>query len=550
MLIPNLGPQTRMNPFNNQRAPVFAKNGMACSSQPIAAAVGRDILRAGGNAADAAVAMAAMVNVTEPMMNGLGGDAMVLVHWNGAFIGLNGSGRSGSRLTIDNLQAAGFSSMPKAGAATVSVPGALDAYLALHDRFGSMELSSLVEPAAAYAEDGFAVSAKVSQVWKWGASKLRHFSPGASTYLPGGEAPEAGQIFRHKDLARTWRLIAKEGRGAFYGGEVRDRILDALQNAGGYLEIEDFDQVQAEWVEPIRASYRGHTILELPPNGQGIVALMALGILDGFDLTGLFNENEAQASHLIIEAIKLCFADAERYVADPRFVETPVERLLSAEYLGERRGLIERDCALDNPPAGRVYGDTTYLTVADRDRNVVSLITSISDVFGSGIIVPGTGIILHNRGADFEMDAAHPNHAAPGKRVRHTIIPAMMLAPEGSLKLSFGCMGANMQPQGQVQILVNILDRGMNLQQAVDAPRVRVLDGRRISIEQHPDSNFAGGLKALGHDIVTGEEIPADWMQPHDFMRSFEGSAQAIAIDGEALCGASDPRLDGIAVAW
>jgi gamma-glutamyltranspeptidase/glutathione hydrolase len=539
-----------MKSFNSQRAPIFAKNGMACSSQPLAAAVGRDILRAGGNAADAAVAMAAMVNITEPMMNGLGGDCMMLVHWNGAFFGLNGSGRAGSRLTIDNLCAAGFSSMPKAGAATVSVPGALDAYLALHDRFGSMDLSALVEPAAAYAEDGFAVSAKVSQAWKWGASKLQRFSPDASPYLPGGEAPKAGQIFQHKDLACMWRLIAKGGRAAFYGGEVRDRILDALQKAGGYLEIEDFDRVQAEWVEPICASYRGHTILELPPNGQGIVALMALGILEGFDLTGLFNENEAQVSHLIIEAIKLCFADAASYVADPRFVETPVERLLSAEYLGRRRGLIERDRALYNPPAGRVYGDTTYLTVVDRDRNAVSLITSISDVFGSGIIVPGTGIILHNRGADFEMDAAHPNHAAPGKRVRHTIIPSMMLAPDGSLKLSFGCMGANMQPQGQVQILVNILDRGMNLQQAVDAPRVRVLDGRRISIEQHPDSNFADELKALGHDIVIGEEIPADWMLPHDFMRSFEGSAQAIAIDGESLCGASDPRLDGIAVAW
>ena len=267
-------------------------------------------------------------------------------------------------------------------------------------------------------------------------------------------------------------------------------------------------------------------------------------------MSGLFNKSEALASHLIIEAIKLCFADATRCVADPRFVETPVEHLLSAEYLGGRRGLIQRDRALENPPAGRVYGDTTYLTVVDRDRNAVSLITSISDVFGSGIIVPGTGIILHNRGADFEMEAAHPNHAAPGKRVRHTIIPSMMLAPDGSLKLSFGCMGANMQPQGQVQILVNILDRGMNLQQAVDAPRVRSLDGRRISIEQHPDSNFADELKALGHDAVVGEEIPADWMLPHDFMRSFEGSAQAISIEGESLCGASDPRLDGIAVAW
>jgi gamma-glutamyltranspeptidase / glutathione hydrolase len=276
---------------------------------------------------------------------------------------------------------------------------------------------------------------------------------------------------------------------------------------------------------------------------------MALCILEGFDLSALFSQSEADANHLIIEAIKLCFADAARWVADPRFVETPVERLLSADYLGQRRELIEQDRALDSPAAGRIYGDTTYLTVVDRDRNAVSLITSISDVFGSGIIVPETGIILHNRGADFEMDAAHPNHAAPGKRVRHTIIPAMMLAPDGSFELTFGCMGANMQPQGQVQIVVNILDRGMNIQQALDAPRVRVLDGRRIAVEPHSDANFAGKLEALGHDVVTGEEIPAEWMLPHDFMRSFEGSAQAISIDGKTLCGASDPRLDGIAVA-
>lgn len=261
-----------MNPFNSQRAPVLAKNGMACSSQPLAAAVGRDILKAGGNAADAAVAMAAMVNITEPMMNGLGGDSMMLVHWNGAFFGLNGSGRSGSRLTIDNLCAAGFSSMPKAGAATVSVPGALDAYLALRDRFGSMDLSALVEPCGSLCR---------GWLCREGEGK------------PGVEVGR--QIFQHKDLARTWRSIARGGRAALHGGEVRDRILGALQKTGGYLEIEDFDQVQAEWVEPIRASYRGHTILELPPNGQGIVALMALGILEGFDLTGLFNENEAQA---------------------------------------------------------------------------------------------------------------------------------------------------------------------------------------------------------------------------------------------------------------
>jgi gamma-glutamyltranspeptidase/glutathione hydrolase len=274
---------------------------------------------------------------------------------------------------------------------------------------------------------------------------------------------------------------------------------------------------------------------------------MALGMLEGFDMRGMFIDNEVRAKHLILEAAKLAFADAYRRVADPRLEAAPLDLLLSPDYLRERRGLIQDEHALDAPPVGRVYGDTTYLTVVDRDRHAISLITSISDVFGSGIIVPGTGVILHNRGADFEMDPAHPNHAAPGKRVRHSILPAMMLAADGSLALSFGCMGANMQPQGQVQILVNLIDRGMDLQQALDAPRVRALGGRRISIEPHRDPDFAARLAALGHQVVAGEESPSDWMVRHDFLRSLEGCAQAIAISGDALCGASDPRLDGIA---
>jgi len=535
-----------MRPFTPERAPVFAKNGMACSSQPLAAAVGRDILKAGGNAADAAVAMAAMVSVAEPMMSGLGGDCMILVHWNGTFLGLNAGGRSGSRFAIDNLRAAGFSSMPQAGPATVPVPGALDGYLALHERFGSMELSALVEPAAAYAEEGFPVGAKIAQVWEWGASKLKLFSRDPTAFLPRGAAPRAGEIFRQQDVARIWRSIGKQGRAAFYGGRVRDRVLETL-GKDGFLDAKDFDQTQAEWVEPLRGVYRGHTILELPPNGQGVIALMALGMLEGFDMGAVFAESEVTAKHLILEAVKLAFADAVKCVADPRFAATPLRRLLSLDYLRERRALIQKDHALEAPPAGRVYGDTSYLTVVDRDRNAVSLITSISDIFGSGIIVPETGIILHNRGADFEMDPAHPNHAAPGKQVRHSILPSMMLSENGSLELTFGCMGANMQPQGQVQILINLIDRDMDLQQALDAPRVRALDGRRISVERHRNPNFAVRLAALGHTIVVGEESPANWMVRHDFLRSFEGSAQAIAIVGEALCGASDPRLDGIA---
>jgi gamma-glutamyltranspeptidase/glutathione hydrolase len=539
-----------METFNNRRAPVYAKHGLACSSQPLAATVGRDILKAGGNAADAAVAMAATVNVTEPMMNGLGGDSFMLVHWQGKFHGLNASGRSGSKFSIAALKAAGFEQMPGAGGATVSVPGALDGYLALHEKFGSMELKDLLEPAASYAQEGYAVSLKISQAWAWGSSKLQRFSPDSDVYLPGGKAPVAGQIFSQPDLAATWRKIAREGRAAFYAGDIRDRILEVLSKNGGFLEASDFEPVQAEWVEPISASYRGHRILELPPNGQGIVVLMALRMLEKFDMQAAYESDPASASHLVLEAIKLAFADASRAVGDPSFSDIPVEKLLSDAYIHERQSLIQRDHALNNPDAGRIYGDTTYLTVMDKDRNAVSLISSISDVFGSGIIVPGTGVILHNRGADFVMEEGHPNAAAPGKRVRHTILPSMMLNTDGSLRLSFGCMGANMQPQGQVQILLNLIDRGMNLQQAIDAPRVRVLDGRRISVEPHPEApGFAERLAAMGHIVVEGEEIPADWTLPHDFMRSFEGSAQAIMVEhgGASICGASDPRLDGIA---
>jgi len=537
-----------MQPFSNRRSPIYARDGMACSSQALAAAVGRDILKAGGNAADAAVAMAAMVNVTEPMMNGLGGDTFMLVHRNGEIAGLNGSGFSGSRMTLEAVRRDHGDAMPKAGAATVSVPGALDGYLALHHRFGSMDLADLVEPAASHAEGGYPVGLKISQMWAWGSTKLQGFSPNANDYLPGGAAPAAGAIFRQPDLARTWRRIGKEGRNAFYAGEVRDRIVELVQKGGGYLEAKDFDTTQAEWVEPIRGRYRGKTILELPPNGQGIVALEALAILDAFDLASIFAADEVQACHLLIEAIKLAFADAEAFVADPRFLKGPIERLLDPAFVSQRRAQIDRDHARDNPPCGRVYGDTTYLTVVDRDRMAVSLITSISDIFGSGLIVPGTGIVLHNRLADFSLVEGHPNAAGPNKRVRHTILPSMMLDEHGDLEMSFGCMGANMQPQGQVQILVNLLDRGMNLQQAIDAPRVRVLDGRRVSIEAHPTVDLAAGLSRMGHLVEVGEEVPTDWTKPHDFGRSFEGSAQAIMLGAESLCGASDPRLDGIAV--
>ncbi len=531
-------------PFNNQRAPVYGRDGMACSSTPLAAVVGRDILKAGGNAADAALAMAAVVNVTEPMMSGLGGDMFAMVWKDGKVHGLNGSGRSGSLMTLERVRAEHGDTMPHAGAATVNVPGALDGYLALHSKFGTMELADLFEPAAALVDGGFPVGQKIAQVWEVGSALLRKISPGSTDYLPGGNAPAPGALFRQPDLARLWRRIGRDGRAAFYAGETRDRIVETVQKGGGYLQAGDFDTVQAEWVEPIRGSYRGHTILEMPPNGQGIVALETLALLEGYDMAAIFATDEVQAYHLILEAIKLAYADSSATVADHRFLKAPIENLLDPEYIKQRRAALHSDHASDCPPAGRVFGDTTYLTVVDRDRMAVSLITSISGPFGSGLVVPGLGVVLNNRLADFMLVDGHPNAAAPNKRVRHTIIPAMVLDASGALKMSFGCMGGNMQPQGHVQILLNLIDRGMNLQQALDAPRVRVLDGRRISIEPHNVPDLGKRLAAMGHEVVWDGSTLAS---PGDVGESFEGSAQAILLEGESLCGASDPRLDGIA---
>jgi len=527
-------------PFNNQRAPVYGREGMACSSQPLAAVVGRDILKAGGNAVDAALAMAAVVNVTEPMMNGLGGDMFAMVWHEGKVSGLNSSGFSGSLMTLDRVRADHGNTMPHAGPASVNVPGALDGYIELHKKFATMKFPDLFEPAAALAEHGFPVGLKASQAWAAGAGMLRQFSPASSDYLPGGQVPAAGTIFRQPDLAKLWRKIGREGRSAFYAGEVRDRIVATVTKQGGYLAAGDFDAVQAEWVEPIRGTYRGHTVLEMPPNGQGIVALEALAVLEAFDLATIFRSDEVQACHLVLEAIKLAYADAAATVADPRFLKAPIQDLLDPAYIATRRATIDRDHASDCPPAGRVFGDTTYLTVVDRNRMAVSLITSISGAFGSGLVVPGTGVVLNNRLSDFVLTPGHPNAAGPNKRVRHTIIPAMVLDSLGRLKLSFGCMGGNMQPQGHVQILINLIDRGMNLQQALDAPRVRMLAGRDISIEPHNLRDLGKCLAAMGHEVVWDG-------QTGDGGQSFEGSAQAILLESESLCGASDPRLDGIA---
>jgi gamma-glutamyltranspeptidase / glutathione hydrolase len=540
-----------MEPFDSRRPATHAPHGMVASSQPLAAQVGLQFLKDGGNAVDAAIAVAAMVNVTEPMMNGLGGDAFILVHWQGKLYGLNASGRCPQGMTRDTFVSAGWKHVPQAGWASVCVPGAPDGYFTLHERFGSKKFIDLVEPAAAYAQEGFAVGQKISHAWEWGASKLRLSDRSVEEYLLQGRAPKPGEIFRQRNLARTWRALGKHGRDFYYTGDLAQKIVAASDAGGGYLKLPDLAAQHSEWMEPISASYRGHSIVEMPPNGQGLIVLMALRILEGFDLAALFRSDIATAEHLLLEALKLSFADAERYVGDPRFGHVDVEQLLSEKFIAWRRSLICMDRTISTPTAGALHGNTTYFTVVDKDRNAVSFITSISDIFGSGMVAGDSGIILHNRAAEFSLEAGHPNEIAPGKRPRHSILPAMVFHGN-DLQMTFGCMGANMQPQGQVQILVNIVDRGMNPQQAIDASRVRALGGNRISVESTFPPDVVARLASFGHEIIPGEQAPPDWLQPHDFLHSFMGSAQAIVIDCElgTLCGGSDPRLDGVAIGY
>lgn len=540
-----------MEPFNARRAATRAPHGMVAFSQPLAAQVGLQVLKDGGNAADAAIAVAAMVNVTEPMMNGLGGDAFVLVRWQGKLHGLNASGICPQAMTRDVFAEAGWQRMPQAGWGSVCVPGAPDGYFALHERFGSKKFADLVEPAAAYAEEGIAVGQKASHAWAWGASKLRLSAHAAQAYLLDGKPPKPGQIFRQPHLAKTWRELGKHGRDYYYLGDLARKIVAASDAGGGYLTLPDLAAQHAEWTDPISATYRGYRVLEMPPNGQGLIVLMAPRILEGYDIAGIFSRDVAEAKHLILEALKLSFADADRYIGDPRFGAVPVDELLSDAFIASRRALIRMDKAIPDARAGQLRGNTTYFTVVDKDRNAVSFITSISDIFGSGMVAGDTGIILHNWAAEFSLEPGHPNVIAPGKRPRHSILPSMLFKGD-DLVMSFGCMGANMQPQGQVQILLNMIDRGMNPQEAIDAPRVRVLGGNRISLEATFATDVVARLASFGHDIVAGEEPPADWLEPHDFQRSFMGSAQAIMIDPEfgTLCGGSDPRLDGVAIGY
>ena len=516
------------------RSTVYAPHGVAATSQPLASSAALELLLHGGNAVDAAVAAAAVLNVVEPHMTGMGGD-MFAILWSAEeerLLGLDASGRSGSLMTPDAL---GEDGVPYRGPGAVTVPGALSGWAALVEEHGTMTLAEVLQPAIRIAEDGFPVTPIIADQWEGLTRILSRDEGAATTYLTDdGEAPDAGEWFRNPDLAATFRLVAEQGPGVLYGGELGRRIVDHLQARGGYLTLDDLTDHEVRWVEPISTDFRGFTVHELPPAGQGVAALEMLELLEPFDLEGM-GHNSAEYLHHLIEAKKLAYADLHRYVADPEHMQIDVESLLDPDYLAGRRALIDPERAAERVEPGRAVtaSETIYLTVADEQGNMVSLINSIYEYFGSGVVVPGTGFALQNRAAGFTEEEGHPNRVGPRKRPFHTIIPGFVTR-DGAPYMAFGLMGGSMQPQGHAQFLINHLVFDMSPQEAIDANRFRHLSGRSVAIEGIPQT-VRDRLTALGHEM-------------RDWRGTAFGGAQAIVRLQRGWAAGSDPRKDGMAV--
>ncbi len=528
-------------PYSSQRMPILARRGAVATSQPLAAQAGLRMLLQGGNAVDAAIATAVALTVVEPTSNGLGSDAFALVWHGGELHGLNGSGRAPAALSGEIFARQGLSSMPAHGWLPVTVPGAPALWRDLHARFGVLPFARLFEPAIEYAGEGYAVPPHTVAAWAHAAATYRELSGaefGAwfSTFAPSGRAPRAGESIALPDHAATLQRIAATNADDFYHGESADRIVTLSRATGGYLTLADLQTHESTWVRPIGASYRGYDVWEIPPNGQGIAALMALGILDGLDLADS-GRDSVESVHLQIEAMKLGFVDALRYVSDADHLDVSVQALLDPAYAAQRRGLIGYD-AIAPMPGRPPSGGTVYLCAADGDGMMVSFIQSNYMGFGSGIVVPGTGIALHNRGACFVLDPTHPNCVAPRKRPYHTIIPGF-LTKDGAAVGPFGVMGGYMQPQGHVQVLVNQIDYGMNPQASLDAPRWRWIEGLQIEVEPGVPGAVIRGLIERGHQVTVQPEV------------SGFGRGQIIwrLPDGVYAAG-SDPRADGCAVGY
>ena len=525
------------------RSTVYAPHAAVATSQPLASTAGLEVLRQGGNAVDAAVAAAAVLAVTEPHMTGIGGDMFAIV-WlakEQKLVALNASGRAGSLMTRETLQSRGFRPGSQQGIMSVTVPGALAGWDKLLRTYGKRTLAQALQPAIGYARDGFPVSPIIAAQWANETKFLQRDSAAAATFLPGGHAPKAGEWFRNPDLARTLQEISEKGIGTFYGGALGQRIVARISALGGFITLDDLKKNAPTWVTPISVAFRGYRVWELPPNNQGIAALEMLRILEPYDLKSM-GQNSATYLHYLIEAKKLAYADLDRFVGDADHLDMPAEQLLTDEFIAERRSHLNTTRAQEHvdPGAVRTKSETVYLTVADAEGNMVSFINSNYDYFGSGIVVPGTGFALHNRGAGFTLTPGLPNTVAPGKRPFHTLIPGFVTQTVDGREqayMSFGLMGGGVQAQGHVQFLLNYFVFGMDLQAAIDAPRFRHYDGRRVALEMPITDAVRDSLKAMGHVLIDQPPIAF-------------GGAQAIVRLLKGYAAASDPRKDGMAVGY
>ena len=527
-------PYTWKLPYPSQRSPVLARNCVA-TTQPLAAQVGLQILRQGGNAVDAAVATAACMTVLEPINNAIGSDNFALV-WDGKQLhGLNASGRSPKALTASRFE--GMKKMPELGWDPVTVPGAVSGWAALSARFGKLPFEKLMEPAAHYAERGFHVAPRTSAGWEVSVKRFKDYPEWQRVFAPRGRAPEPGELFSNPDQAKTLRRIGETKGEAFYRGDIAEKIAADAKSAGGLMATEDLANHRADWVEPLSVEYRGYRLHEIPPNGQGIAALIALGILRQREIANLECDCP-DVQHLQIEAMKLAFADAKRYVADPAAMEIKPQALLDDAYLAERAKLINPSKATDFGHGTPPRGGTILLTAADESGMMVSLIQSNYLGFGSGIVVRGTGISLQDRGACFTLEKGHPNEVAGGKRPYHTIIPAFVTQGDRPV-MAYGVMGGHMQPQGHLQVMSRVTDFKLNPQAALDAPRWQVREDKTLWVEPGFEPALYEELKRRGHEVV---------VQPARNVQF--GAGQVIYKLEDGYLAASEPRGDGQAVGY
>mgnify|MGYP000864379318 CR=1 FL=1 len=526
--------------YSSRRNVVYANKGMVATSQPLAAQAGLEAIKAGGNAIDAAVAAAACLTVVEPTSNGIGGDLFALVWSGGKLHGINSSGPAPKSISAKVLRDKGHTEMPVHGWAPVTVPGIPAGWAVLSEKFGRLSLKKALDPAVNYAREGYPVSLTTSQNWQTAYESYKKLLKGEEfkhwfeTFAPKGRAPKPGEVWKSEDHARSLESIGESNAKSFYQGELADRIDTFSRQYDGFLRKDDLTNFKPQWVDPISINYRGYDVWEIPPNGHGIVALMALNIAKGFEFT---DKESIDTYHKQIEAMKLAYADGKKYISDPMSMGVKAEELLSDSYAAKRRELISEQAILPepgNPP----QGGTVYLATADGEGNMVSLIQSNYKGFGSGLVVPGTGIALHNRGNNFVLDEDHCNCVACGKRPYHTIIPGF-LTKEGAPVGPFGVMGGFMQPQGHMQVIMNTVDFHMNPQQALDAPRWQWIEGKQIQVEPGFPASIIEQLKARGHKVSVQEDI-----------NKF-GRGQIIwRTDEGSLCGGTEPRTDGTIAVW